>query len=315
MISISLATPMLNSILAIEQRRNTFQGERVSPCISNRMRKNSREKSSHASTKIEGNPHTEEQVSRAIEDEHRLFLKPEEVLNYYAALQLLENRLNQAEPLSKDLLLEVQQIVVAGSGAEKIGLRGPMPPSVLSAVYDSATGKPDYIPPEASGVTTLLDELFSYAKTFDDHPLVKAGVVHYQLATIHPFEDGNGRTARPLSGYYLNLCEYGFAGIGSLEKYFAYDVDEYYESLQMGLPVLFYSGRENPPHPEIWMEHLLHMVQLYAQRTSELANEAIDSQIGASLSHLSARERHFYEYLLDEEIESSHRFRSRMSSA
>lgn len=315
MISISLATPMLNSILAIEQRRNTFQGERVSPCISNRMRKNSREKSSHASTKIEGNPHTEEQVSRAIEDEHRLFLKPEEVLNYYAALQLLENRLNQAEPLSKDLLLEVQQIVVAGSGAEKIGLRGPMPPSVLFAVYDSATGKPDCIPPEASGVTTLLDELFSYAKTFDDHPLVKAGVVHYQLATIHPFEDGNGRTARPLSGYYLNLCEYGFAGIGSLEKYFAYDVDEYYESLQMGLPVLFYSGRENPPHPEIWMEHLLHMVQLYAQRTSELANEAIDSQIGASLSHLSARERHFYEYLLDEEIESSHRFRSRMSSA
>ena len=89
MISISLATPMLNSILAIEQRRNTFQGERVSPCISSRMRKNSREKSSHASTKIEGNPHTEEQVSRAIEDEHRLFLKPEEVLNYYYPQQTL----------------------------------------------------------------------------------------------------------------------------------------------------------------------------------------------------------------------------------
>lgn len=304
MISVSLTTPMLNSILAIEQCKGAFRGDRVPPRLSSRMRKNSRKKSSHASTKIEGNPLTEEQASRAIEDKHRHFLKPEEeVRNYYAALQLLDERLKQKAPLSLELVLEVQRTVVAGSSAEKIGLRGPMPAGVLFAVYDSATGAPDYIPPEASEVPALLDELFAYVESSDDHPLVKAGVVHYQIATIHPFEDGNGRTARLLSGYLLDLHGYGFAGMGSLEEYFAYDVDEYYASLQMGLPALYYSGRENPPHPEIWMEYFLRMVQLYAQRTSELVNEAAASQLSASLSHLSSKERRFYEHLLDEDIE------------
>lgn len=52
-----------------------------------------------------------------------------------------------------------------------------------------------------------------------------------------------------MSGYILDYYGYGFNGIGSLEEYFAYDPDEYYASLQMGLPALYYSGRENPPHP------------------------------------------------------------------
>ena len=53
--------------------------------------------------------------------------------------------------------------------------------------------------------------------------------------------------------YILDYYGYGFNGIGSLEEYFAYDPDEYYASLQMGLPALYYSGRENPPHSEIWV--------------------------------------------------------------
>ncbi len=69
--------------------------------------------------------------------------------------------------------------------------------------------------------------------------------------------DGNGRTARLLSGYFLDINGYGFNGygfngIGSLEEYFAYDINEYYESIQMGLPALYYSGRNNPPHPEVY---------------------------------------------------------------
>ena len=83
---------------------------------------------------------------------------------------------------------------------------------------------------------------------------------------IHPFEDGNGRTARLLSGYILDRYGYGFGGIGSLEEYFAYNLGEYDQFLQMFLPALYYSGRCNPPHPEIWFHYFLRMVELYAKK-------------------------------------------------
>ena len=99
----------------------------------------------------------------------------------------------------------MQKLVEKGASKEKIGLRGPMPPGVLFAVYNSKTGNPDYIPPEYCDIQGLLDELIEYVNTTDDHPLIVAAVVHYQLVTIHPFEDGNGRTARLLSGYIMDL--------------------------------------------------------------------------------------------------------------
>ncbi len=46
------------------------------------------------------------------------------------------------------MIFEVQAMVEKGASKEKIGLRGPMPPGVLFAVYDSETGVPEYIPPE-----------------------------------------------------------------------------------------------------------------------------------------------------------------------
>ena len=259
MIKVTITNDILNSIIEIELNRYKISLVELSQNVLNKLRKNSKIKSSYASNKIEGNPLSEKQAEEVIEsDERKHYLKPEqEVRNYFLALNYLEEKLNNKEKLSKKLILDVQKLVEKGAPKEKIGLRGPMPPGVLFAVYDSKTGNPDYIPPEYSDVPGLLDELIEYVNTTDDHPLIVAAVVHYQLVTIHPFEDGNGRTARLLSGYIMDLNGYGFNGIGSLEEYFAYDVDEYYDSIQMGLPALYYSGRENPPHPEIWINSLM----------------------------------------------------------
>ncbi len=125
----------------------------------------------------------------------------------------------------------------------------------------------------------------------DDHPLIVAAVVHYQLVTIHPFEDGNGRTARLLSGYILDINGYGFNGIGSLEEYYAYDVNEYYESIQMGLPPLYYSGRNDPPHPEVWVNYFLRMVLLYSNKICELSESSSEDEITGSLSYLKSKEK------------------------
>lgn len=293
MIKVTLTNEILNYITEIEQNRYKVSSVKLSPIVMNKLRKNSKKKSSYASNKIEGNPLSEKQAEEVIEsDERKHYLKPEqEVRNYFLALSYLEEKLNNKEKLSKKLILDVQKLVEKGAPKEKIGLRGPMPPGVLFAVYDSKTGNPDYIPPEYSDVPGLLDELIEYVNTTDDHPLIVAAVVHYQLVTIHPFEDGNGRTARLLSGYIMDLNGYGFNGVGSLEEYFAYDVDEYYDSIQMGLPALYYSGRENPPHPEIWINYFLRMVKLYSRKVCDLQLSSEEEDIAGSLSFLKEREK------------------------
>ena len=304
MIKVKLTNEILKRISAIDENRFFLSAIELPPATKNRLRKNSKKKSSFASNKIEGNPLTEKQANEAIEsDPHKHFLKPEqEVCNYFLALNLLEEKLKNRERFSKELILEVQEIVEKGAPKEKIGLRGPMPPGVLFAVYDFETGAPEYIPPEYTDIPGLLDELVKYVNTTDDHPLIIAAVVHYQLVTIHPFEDGNGRTARLMSGYILDYYGYGFNGIGSLEEYFAYDPDEYYASLQMGLPALYYSGRENPPHPEIWINYFLKMMELYSKKAYELSETSNHDELEGSLSYLNTKEKEFLAFLLKKQL-------------
>lgn len=301
MIKAVLTNEMVRRIAKIETNRFSFNETELPVRTANRLRKNSKKRSSYASNKIEGNPLTEGQANEAIErDEHKHFLKPEqEIRNYFIALNVLEEKLKEKEAFSTELILTIQSIVEKGASKEKIGLRGPMPPGVLFAVYDSETGAAEYIPPEYSDIPRLLDELVNYVNTTDDHPLIIAAIVHYQLVTIHPFEDGNGRTARLLSGYVLDSFGYGFGGIGSLEEYFSYDTEEYYASLQMGLPPLYYMGRDNPPHPEIWIHYFLRMVELYSGRVCELSKEAGSDVLDASLSYLSRKEKELLAFLIE----------------
>ena len=305
MIKVALTNEMLNRILSIEECRSHFGTYKMPISLTNKLRKSSKKKSSFASTQIEGNPLTEEQSNAAIEAKKRHFLKPEqEVRNYFAALELSENYLKERKPFSMDLILALQRQVIQGESKEKIGIRGPMPPGVLFAVYDEATHQAEYIPPMSDDILPLLEELIAYVNESDDHPLLKAAVVHYQMVTIHPFEDGNGRTARILSDYVLDFYGYGFNQIGSLEEYFAYNVDEYYASLQMGLPPLYYDGRNNPPHPEIWLHYFLRMVELHAKKVLELASTSIKEQSAASRSFLNVKEKVFLDYLSRNHIDT-----------
>ena len=301
MIKVSLSNEILKYITEIDKNRYQVHDVKIPNSVASKLRKNSKKKSSYASNKIEGNPLSEKQVDEVIDsDERRHFLRPEqEVRNYFLALNYLEKERKKETKFSKKLILDVQKLVEKGASKEKLGLRGPMPPGVLFAVYDTQTGNPDYIPPEYTDIPVLLDELVEYVNTTDDHPLIVAAVVHYQLVTIHPFEDGNGRTARLMSGYILDINGYGFNGIGSLEEYFAYDVNEYYESIQMGLPVLYYLGRDNPPNPEIWICYFLRMTQLYSSKVKELSLSSGNDELEGSLSYLKTKEKELLSLLIN----------------
>ena len=297
MIKIALTNEILNSILNIEKNKEALNQIKIPVSLSNRFRKNTKKRSTYASNKIEGNPLTFEQADKAIENKNRHLLKPEqEIKNYYLALEFLEKQLEKQEPISLQLILDVQKQICEGEPKEKIGLRGAMPPGVLFAVWND-DGTPAYIPPEYSEVGDLLNELISYVNDSSDHPILKAAIIHYQLVTIHPFEDGNGRTARILSNYYLSLSGYGFKNIGSLEEYMSYNIDEYYDSIQMNLPILYYDGRNNPPHPEIWINYFLKIFTLYTSKVLSIALDETHISDNERLSHLSSKAKVFLDYL------------------
>ena len=303
MIKITLTNEILNAILSIEKNKDALNQIKIPVSLSNRFRKNTKKRSSYASNKIEGNPLTIDQVDNAIENTNRHLLKPEqEIRNYYLALEYLEKQLEEQTPFSLKLILDVQKQICDGEPKEKIGLRGAMPPGVLFAVWND-DGTPAYIPPEYSEVKNLLNELVTYVNESDDHPIIKAAVIHYQLVTIHPFEDGNGRTARILSSYYLSLNGYGFKNVGSLEEYISYDIDEYYDSIQMNLPSLYYEGRNDPPHPEIWINYFLKVFSLYTSKVLSIALKETRSSESESVSHLSMKARTLLQYLRTHNIE------------
>ncbi len=75
-------------------------------------------------------------------------------------------------------------------------------------------------------ITTKMNELFEYLKNSDDLTFIKSCVVHYQIQTIKPFEDGNGRMARLWQRLVLN-AEYPVFEFLSFENVIANSQKEY----------------------------------------------------------------------------------------
>ena len=98
-IKVTLTNEIFKRISEIDEKRFSLSTIEMTPVIKNRLRKNSKKKSSYASNKIEGNPLTEKQANEAIDsDPHKHFLKPEqEVRNYFLALNFLEEKLKKKE--------------------------------------------------------------------------------------------------------------------------------------------------------------------------------------------------------------------------
>ena len=96
MIKVTLNNEILKYITEIDKNRYKLSTVKLTRTVVNKLRKNSKKKSSYASTKIEGNPLSQKQVDEVIEnDERKHYLKPEqEVRNYFLALNYLEEKAN-----------------------------------------------------------------------------------------------------------------------------------------------------------------------------------------------------------------------------
>lgn len=227
-------------------------------------------KRTHYSTSIEGNTLSYDQVERAIQKKAgECSLNAErEVVNYWDAMNYLDAQHKRHTHISEDFIKTLHgYITKTGRRVIASSYREATPPGVLFAVYDSVTRTPAYIPPEYIDVGSLMSDLVSwYAMDNKTPEPIKAAIFLYQFVTIHPFRDGNGRTARALATYILMETGYDMKGCLSMEENYASDLQGYYDNLQMGLPALYYNGRINPPHLEQWIGYFLNIMALNSEK-------------------------------------------------
>ena len=116
-----------------------------------------------------------------------------------------------------------------------------------NVIRNSADRAIVYMPPEAQDVPRLMAELVTWIyreRERDELPVpLIAAIAHYQFATIHPYYDGNGRTARLLAALVLHLEGYGLKGIYSLDAYCAQNLEAYYPALNVGPSHNYHMGR------------------------------------------------------------------------
>lgn len=133
------------------------------------------------------------------------------VLNNYLAMEHLLTTVD--ERLSLDLLLELHAIL-GRDALEVEGAEGRLRrPDEDVNVVDAITGEIWHTPPPAAELPKRLDALFAFANGDVEpesfiHPLVRAMTLHFWMAYVHPFADGNGRIARAL--FYWQLLRSGY---------------------------------------------------------------------------------------------------------
>ena len=217
----------------IERLRSTITSGHILPAVEASVRHRASVESVHSSTSIEGNPLDINQV-RAVISSDRVLTKQEyaeiEVCNYKQALDYIDRRRRSGGDIALDDILKLHQIItdrlLDSTRNGKIRHR---------PVYiENEQHQIIYTAVDAPQVKNELIDLLNWVKDnqFVLHPVIIGAIIHFHLAAIHPFSDGNGRTARAATALYLALAHYDNDGALTLDTYYASDRPSYYAILR-----------------------------------------------------------------------------------
>lgn len=154
------------------------------------------------SSQIEGTQATLEDVLDPNADENAN-RNVSDVINYIKATEYAIKRLNEL-PLCNRLIKEIHAVLMTGvRGAEKSPGEFRISQNWIGGA-GSTLKNARYIPPNPEDMKECMSDLEKYMNEDDEtDSLIKAGLLHYQFETIHPFLDGNGRVGRLLITLFL----------------------------------------------------------------------------------------------------------------
>lgn len=246
----TISNNLLKYIGRIEACREIILNAPLVPSWEAHFREDAVVRSIHHGTHLEGNEITKEQAERLVhleveknEDAGQvaqdagIYAKHrdvQEVINYRSVLEWIDQHaigdekkhLFTLDNLKKIHAIAMDKLMDTDSAHQ---LR-----TQQVVVRSVETGEIVFRPPVSLDIPFLLEEFLTWLNSKDAqeiHPVIRAGIVHYELVRIHPFVDGNGRTARAMAMLVLYAEGYDVKRFFSLEDYFDKDIQEYYRAI------------------------------------------------------------------------------------
>jgi Fic family protein len=233
----TITNKILKYVGAIEGSREVIDNAPLVPAWEARFREEAVIRTVHFGTHLEGNElsFTEAKDVLAGREVIGRDRDVQEVLNYREVLKYIDGLGERA----KGAEFEYTQKMV--KKIHRLTTKKILPPERCGhyrktqvVIRNSETGEIVYKPPPAVEVPYLMDSFVRWLNSEEGReaiPILRAGITHYVLAAIHPFVEGNGRTARAFATAILFAEGYNIKKFFSLEEYFDKNSSNYYEAL------------------------------------------------------------------------------------
>lgn len=303
----TITNKILKNISSIEASKEVIDKAPLLPYYEKKFQDEALVRTVHFGTHIEGNELNLSQAERVMlganvtarERDIQEVLNYRKVVEYIGSLGSENNKAlegKEAEPkvINEDLIKKLHTLTLRKIlPAEKCGEYR----KTQVVIKNSQTGKVSFKPPMSIAVPIQIKELIAFInseESKDIHPVLKSGIVHYELVRIHPFLDGNGRVARALSTLILFLEGYDIRKFFSLEEYFDSDSQSYYDALQS-------VERDNGDLTH-WLEYFTQGLSIELSKIKEkVENISIDANLKEKLGGkpilLSNRQLKIVEYI------------------
>ncbi len=302
----TISNKILKNIGIIEGAREVIDYAVMVPAWEAKFRQEAQERTVHFGTRIEGNELNFSQAQRVLKGEEVLARDRDvqEVINYRNVLEYIDRlgeRYGVEGPsgtaarysevwLKKMHLLTTEKTLDSSQVGKYRNTR--------VVIKNSQTGEVSFRPPLPVEVEIQLEEFFLWINSDEGkeiHPVLRAGITHYELARIHPFVDGNGRVARAFAVLVLLREGYDVKRFFSIEEYFDKNAEDYYKGLQL---VAKSKGDLTP-----WIEFFTKALAIELTKIKERVRSlSIDfrwrDRLGRQIS-LSSRQIKLIEYLTE----------------
>jgi len=236
----TITDKILNNLTIITSAREVIEQSHLIPKWEASLRRQAKLRNTHSSTAIEGNKLTLEQVEALADGKDVIATDKDkrEVLNYLKAIDAVHS-------LTEKGKIRVQDILALHRMVSKDVLRDNKHSGVFrdrqvfvgKRVFDGTGFKEEveYMPPKTEDVPRMVKEFVDWLnldKTWEINPVLLAGIAHYEIARIHPFIDGNGRTARLFATFILYLSGFDHRRLFALDDFYDRDRQAYYAALK-----------------------------------------------------------------------------------